>query len=212
MSRARGSGYVYFNVQSIVFNTIASCKPTRGVLHLFPVYRMGQRGRSVVNNVGLCGQPIQQIVSLQNSARYLEGNKLAAPLVHHPPDASHVSAAQDCVDGHQRIVEICNHFRGVTQYVQIFNLLVIFHLSVRERHDRWGWARAGVVNVRKSSERVGQLVQMFASASLSCFYEDGNRLRKLHHGSDKIEYPLARCGERGITSNFASIAPPTPWT
>lgn len=62
------------------------------------------------------------------SKGHLEGNELAAPVVHHAPDAAHVSAAQDRVDGDQRVVQVRNHLGRVSQYVQVLDLLVVFHL------------------------------------------------------------------------------------
>lgn len=61
-------------------------------------------------------------------AAHLEGNQLPAPLVHHASDASDVSAAQDGIDCHQRIVKVSYHVRCVAQNVQILHLLIVFHL------------------------------------------------------------------------------------
>lgn len=69
--------------------------------------------------------------------RHLQGHELAAPFVNHAPDSSDVTATQHGIDGHQGIVEVRDHFRRVSQYEEIFRLLVILHLEAID-HDASG--------------------------------------------------------------------------
>lgn len=58
----------------------------------------------------------------------LQGDELVAPVVDHAPDPAHVPAAEHSVDGHEGVVEVGHHLRGVPKDEQVLGLLVVLDL------------------------------------------------------------------------------------